>query len=67
MNELFKEAREHGAVPLNEATRSSSDDKAKVSAVLNLQCFWEVRRCLHTAFLILLAPTVMAVLREARL
>lgn len=29
MNELFKEAREHGAVPLNEATRSSSDDKPK--------------------------------------
>lgn len=29
VNELFKEAREHGAVPLNEATRSSSDDKAK--------------------------------------
>ncbi|EGV95815.1 UBX domain-containing protein 2B [Cricetulus griseus] len=29
VNELFKEAREHGAVPLNEATRSSSDDKPK--------------------------------------
>ncbi|XP_037058327.1 UBX domain-containing protein 2B isoform X1 [Peromyscus leucopus] len=29
VNELFKEAREHGAVPLSEATRSSSDDKAK--------------------------------------
>ncbi|KAM5280853.1 UBX domain-containing protein 2B isoform 2-T2 [Ctenodactylus gundi] len=29
VNELFKEAREHGAVPLNEATRSSSDDKSK--------------------------------------
>lgn len=33
MNDLFREAREHGAVPLSEATRSSSDDKAKVSAV----------------------------------
>lgn len=32
MNELFKEAREHGAVPLNEATRASGDDKSKVSA-----------------------------------
>ncbi|TKC44235.1 hypothetical protein EI555_006598, partial [Monodon monoceros] len=30
VNELFKEAREHGAVPLNEATRASSDDKSKV-------------------------------------
>lgn len=30
MNELFKEAREHGAVPLNEATRASGDDKSKV-------------------------------------
>lgn len=40
MNELFKEAREHGAVPLSEATRSSSDDKAKVSAVLTV---WDVR------------------------
>ncbi|KAM6170797.1 UBX domain-containing protein 2B isoform 1-T1 [Erethizon dorsatum] len=29
VNELFKEAREHGAIPLNEATRSSSDDKSK--------------------------------------
>ncbi|KAM4822967.1 UBX domain-containing protein 2B [Ictidomys tridecemlineatus] len=29
VNELFKEAREHGAVPLNEATRSSSEDKSK--------------------------------------
>ncbi|GAB1288290.1 UBX domain-containing protein 2B [Apodemus speciosus] len=29
VNELFKEAREHGAVPLNEATRSSSEDKTK--------------------------------------
>ncbi|XP_022412501.1 UBX domain-containing protein 2B isoform X4 [Delphinapterus leucas] len=29
VNELFKEAREHGAVPLNEATRASSDDKSK--------------------------------------
>lgn len=29
MNELFKEAREHGAVPLNEATRASGDDKSK--------------------------------------
>ncbi|XP_029418239.1 UBX domain-containing protein 2B isoform X4 [Nannospalax galili] len=29
VNELFKEAKEHGAVPLNEAARSSSDDKAK--------------------------------------
>ncbi|XP_048214571.1 UBX domain-containing protein 2B isoform X2 [Perognathus longimembris pacificus] len=27
VNDLFKEAREHGAVPLDEATRSSSDDK----------------------------------------
>lgn len=31
MNELFREAREHGAVPLNEATRASGDDKSKVS------------------------------------
>nr|XP_018888341.2 UBX domain-containing protein 2B isoform X2 [Gorilla gorilla gorilla] len=30
VNELFKEAREHGAVPLNEATRASGDDKSKV-------------------------------------
>lgn len=29
VNELFKEAREHGAVPLTEATRSSSEDKTK--------------------------------------
>nr|XP_048275867.1 UBX domain-containing protein 2B [Myodes glareolus] len=29
VNDLFREAREHGAVPLSEATRSSSDDKAK--------------------------------------
>ncbi|KAB1256520.1 UBX domain-containing protein 2B [Camelus dromedarius] len=29
VNELFKEAREHGAVPLNEATRASGDDKSK--------------------------------------
>lgn len=29
VNDLFKEAREHGAIPLNEATRSSSDDKTK--------------------------------------
>lgn len=29
VNELFKEAKEHGAIPLNEATRSSSDDKCK--------------------------------------
>ncbi|XP_032762168.1 UBX domain-containing protein 2B isoform X1 [Rattus rattus] len=36
VNELFKEAREHGAVPLNEATRSSSDDKAKVQILLRL-------------------------------
>lgn len=62
MNELFKEAREHGAVPLNEATRSSSDDKPKVSAVLKLYCFWEVERyldmCLGKAFAIFLAPIV---------
>ncbi|XP_006899286.1 PREDICTED: UBX domain-containing protein 2B-like [Elephantulus edwardii] len=29
VNELFKEAREHGAVPLNEATRASGDEKSK--------------------------------------
>ncbi|XP_047372547.1 UBX domain-containing protein 2B isoform X1 [Sciurus carolinensis] len=29
VNELFREAREHGAVPLSEATRSSSDEKSK--------------------------------------
>uniref|UniRef100_A0A8C3WAT5 UBX domain protein 2B n=1 Tax=Catagonus wagneri TaxID=51154 RepID=A0A8C3WAT5_9CETA len=29
VNELFREAREHGAVPLNEATRASADDKSK--------------------------------------
>nr|XP_021529096.1 UBX domain-containing protein 2B [Aotus nancymaae] len=29
VNELFKEAREHGAVPLNEATRASGDDKVQ--------------------------------------
>ncbi|XP_017817519.1 UBX domain-containing protein 2B isoform X3 [Papio anubis] len=29
VNELFREAREHGAVPLNEATRASGDDKSK--------------------------------------
>ncbi|XP_023573498.1 UBX domain-containing protein 2B isoform X3 [Octodon degus] len=29
VNELFKEAKEHGAIPLSEATRSSSDDKSK--------------------------------------
>ncbi|XP_045879880.1 UBX domain-containing protein 2B isoform X3 [Meles meles] len=29
VNELFKEAREHGAVPLNEATRASGDNKSK--------------------------------------
>ncbi|XP_036884460.1 UBX domain-containing protein 2B isoform X2 [Sturnira hondurensis] len=29
VNELFKEAREHGAVPLNEATRASGDDQSK--------------------------------------
>lgn len=29
MNELFKEARERGTVPLNEATRALSDDKSK--------------------------------------
>lgn len=32
VSELFKEAREHGAVPLNEATRASGDNKSKVSA-----------------------------------
>lgn len=32
VNELFKEAREHGAVPLNEAPRASGDNKSKVSA-----------------------------------
>ena len=32
MNELFREARQHGAVPLNEATRASGDDKSKVRA-----------------------------------
>ncbi|XP_029418237.1 UBX domain-containing protein 2B isoform X2 [Nannospalax galili] len=36
VNELFKEAKEHGAVPLNEAARSSSDDKAKVQILLKL-------------------------------
>ncbi|XP_019612512.1 UBX domain-containing protein 2B isoform X1 [Rhinolophus sinicus] len=29
VNELFKEAKEHGAIPLNEATRASGDDKSK--------------------------------------
>nr|XP_036854085.1 UBX domain-containing protein 2B isoform X1 [Manis javanica] len=29
VNELFKEAREHGAVPLSEASRASGDDKSK--------------------------------------
>ena len=29
MNDLFKETREHGTVPLNEATRALSDDKSK--------------------------------------
>ncbi|ELR61140.1 UBX domain-containing protein 2B, partial [Bos mutus] len=29
VNELFREARQHGAVPLNEATRASGDDKSK--------------------------------------
>ncbi|KAM9626408.1 UBX domain-containing protein 2B isoform 2-T5 [Trichechus inunguis] len=29
VNELFKEAREHGAVPLNEAARASGDDRSK--------------------------------------
>ncbi|XP_060056981.1 UBX domain-containing protein 2B isoform X3 [Erinaceus europaeus] len=29
VNELFREAREHGAVPLNESTRASDDDKSK--------------------------------------
>ncbi|XP_036120204.1 UBX domain-containing protein 2B isoform X3 [Molossus molossus] len=29
VNELFKEAKEHGAVPLHEATRASGDDKSK--------------------------------------
>ncbi|XP_023606749.1 UBX domain-containing protein 2B isoform X2 [Myotis lucifugus] len=29
VNELFKEAKEHGAVPLHEATRASGDDKTK--------------------------------------
>ncbi|KAM6214139.1 UBX domain-containing protein 2B isoform 2-T2 [Rhynchocyon petersi] len=29
VNELFKEAREHGAVPLNEASRASGDEKSK--------------------------------------
>ncbi|XP_042779248.1 UBX domain-containing protein 2B isoform X1 [Panthera leo] len=29
VSELFKEAREHGAVPLNEATRASGDNKSK--------------------------------------
>ena len=32
MNELFREARQHGAVPLNEATRALGDDKSKVRA-----------------------------------
>ncbi|KAF5926272.1 hypothetical protein HPG69_011402 [Diceros bicornis minor] len=36
VNELFKEAREHGAVPLNEATRASGDDKSKVQILLKL-------------------------------
>ncbi|ELW71953.1 UBX domain-containing protein 2B [Tupaia chinensis] len=36
VNELFKEAREHGAVPLNEATRTSGDDKSKVQILLKL-------------------------------
>uniref|UniRef100_A0A8C6N1F8 UBX domain-containing protein 2B n=1 Tax=Mus spicilegus TaxID=10103 RepID=A0A8C6N1F8_MUSSI len=36
VNELFKEAREHGAVPLNEATRSSREDKTKVQVLLKL-------------------------------
>ncbi|XP_060056980.1 UBX domain-containing protein 2B isoform X2 [Erinaceus europaeus] len=31
VNELFREAREHGAVPLNESTRASDDDKSKVA------------------------------------
>lgn len=29
VNELFREAKEHGAVPLQEATRASGDDKTK--------------------------------------
>ncbi|XP_055402022.1 UBX domain-containing protein 2B isoform X2 [Bubalus kerabau] len=29
VNELFREARQHGAVPLNEATRALGDDKSK--------------------------------------
>ncbi|KAF4022301.1 hypothetical protein G4228_014130 [Cervus hanglu yarkandensis] len=36
VNELFREAREHGAVPLNEATRASGDDKSKVQILLKL-------------------------------
>ncbi|XP_006739592.1 UBX domain-containing protein 2B [Leptonychotes weddellii] len=32
VNELFKEAREHGAVPLNEATRASGDNKSKLTS-----------------------------------
>lgn len=43
MNDLFREAREHGAVPLSEATRSSSEDKAKVSAVCNCAVSGKVR------------------------
>uniref|UniRef100_A0A667IFB0 UBX domain-containing protein 2B n=1 Tax=Lynx canadensis TaxID=61383 RepID=A0A667IFB0_LYNCA len=36
VSELFKEAREHGAVPLNEATRASGDNKSKVQILLKL-------------------------------
>ncbi|KAB0391215.1 hypothetical protein E2I00_016618, partial [Balaenoptera physalus] len=35
VNELFKEAREHGAVPLNEATRASGDDKSKLQHLVH--------------------------------
>ncbi|KAG8513881.1 UBX domain-containing protein 2B [Galemys pyrenaicus] len=34
VNELFREAREHGAVPLSEASRTSSDDKSKMGSCI---------------------------------
>lgn len=44
MNEFFKEVREYGVVFLNEVIRFLREDKIKVSIVLKLYCFWEVKR-----------------------
>ncbi|KAF3822486.1 hypothetical protein GH733_007860 [Mirounga leonina] len=50
VNELFKEAREHGAVPLNEATRASGDNKSKLLKPFSLfkrEIPLELQRLVH--------------------